>query len=101
MNEIECTWIAKDDCGNETSITITVRITDNTDPIITNVPADMTVDCDEDIPAAVDPDVEEVLGKVVERDGELAGTGNSIARVVGPPLLALCCSVFAKKRDAF
>ncbi len=44
------TWTAFDDCGNSTSRRQVITIIDSTDPILANVPADMTVECDK-IPA--------------------------------------------------
>ena len=40
------TWTATDDCGNTDIGTQVITVTDNTEPILTGVPADMTVACD-------------------------------------------------------
>ncbi len=46
------TWTARDECGNETVLTQTITVTDNTKPVFTTtIPADATVDCNS-IPAA-------------------------------------------------
>ncbi len=49
---LECTWTGTDDCGNSTSYTIYIKVVDNTPPVITNCPADITVDCGVQIPPA-------------------------------------------------
>lgn len=41
------TWTAIDGCGNETTETTAINITDTQNPIIINAPQDITVDCDE------------------------------------------------------
>ena len=40
------TWIATDNCGNASSGEQRIQVGDNTDPILTGVPADITVECD-------------------------------------------------------
>jgi uncharacterized protein YceK len=45
------TWTATDACGNSTTATQTLTVVDNTPPVLTGVPADATVQCD-NIPAA-------------------------------------------------
>ena len=45
------TWTATDACGNTTTATQTLTVVDNTPPVLTGVPADATVQCD-NIPAA-------------------------------------------------
>ena len=52
--EIIRTFTATDDCGNETSTTQTITITDQESPVLFNVPADATVECDNiPVPAEV------------------------------------------------
>ena len=50
---IERVWTASDDCGNTSSATQIITVVDTVGPAITDVPADMTVECDE-IPVATD-----------------------------------------------
>lgn len=54
---MHCTWIATDDNGNSTSLTLHMRIEDNNPPVFSNVPADITVACGEPVPPCVAPDV--------------------------------------------
>ncbi|MFK8009738.1 MAG: Ig-like domain-containing protein [Saprospiraceae bacterium] len=44
-------WTATDSCGNETTVSQLITVEDNTDPVLANVPNDVTVDCSS-IPAA-------------------------------------------------
>ena len=44
------TWTATDECGNSTQAQQVITIQDSTDPVLANVPADITAECD-DIPA--------------------------------------------------
>ena len=39
------TWEVTDDCGNSTSATQILTVDDTTDPVLVNVPVDITVDC--------------------------------------------------------
>ncbi len=48
--EIVRTWSATDACGNDVSQSQTSTYVDNTDPVVANVPADVTVECGDDIP---------------------------------------------------
>ena len=43
------TFTATDDCGNSTSATQTINIIDTTAPEISNIPADYTIECDEEL----------------------------------------------------
>lgn len=45
------TWIAKDDCNNTKTISHSIYLIDNQVPVITNIPANITVNC-ENIPQA-------------------------------------------------
>jgi len=40
------TWTASDNCGNSTTRQQTITIIDSTSPVLANIPADVTVECD-------------------------------------------------------
>ncbi len=40
------TWTATDACGNTTTASQTINVTDNTAPVFDNIPSDITVQCD-------------------------------------------------------
>ncbi len=46
------TWAARDSSGNTSKFTIHLKITDNTPPQISNVPADITISATDDLPVA-------------------------------------------------
>lgn len=48
---MERTWTITDDCGNSTSQTWTINVSDTEAPLIVGVPAGETLDCADDIPA--------------------------------------------------
>jgi hypothetical protein len=52
------TWTATDNCGNSTSERQTIKVQDTTDPVLSGVPADVTVECD-DVPDAALPTAED------------------------------------------
>ena len=52
FTELLCTWTATDDCGNVATFQITVRLTDTGAPVISGIPADITLDCLDPIPPA-------------------------------------------------
>jgi len=45
------TWTATDDCDNTVTATQVLTVVDTTDPIVTSVPADVTIECDEEVPS--------------------------------------------------
>ncbi len=47
-------WTATDDCGNVSSAEQVINVSDNTAPLITGVPADVSVECD-NVPAPASP----------------------------------------------
>lgn len=46
------TWTATDACGNSTSATQTITVQDSQGPVVSNVPADVTLNCGDAIPSA-------------------------------------------------
>ena len=48
------TWTATDNCGNASTQTQVITIQDTTDPVLSGVPGDITVECD-NVPAAASP----------------------------------------------
>ena len=47
-------WTATDNCGNASTQTQVITIQDTTDPVLSGVPSDITVECD-NVPAAASP----------------------------------------------
>ena len=45
------TWTATDDCGNSTTAVQTISAGDNEAPVITDIPADETIECSTGIPS--------------------------------------------------
>ncbi len=44
------TWTATDNCGNTAQVSQQIQVGDRSEPTFTNVPAEVTVSCDEDLP---------------------------------------------------
>ena len=59
-------WTGYDNCGNWTTIDRNVTIYDNVNPWFTTFPADVTVNCDEELPAEVWPTAEDNCDSEVE-----------------------------------
>ena len=61
--DLDCGFIivriftATDNCGNTSSASQTISIIDTTPPTISGVPSDLSLECDEEIPAPIDVDV--------------------------------------------
>jgi gliding motility-associated-like protein len=53
--ELERTWVATDNCGNSQVRKQTIFVVDNTVPVFTNTPADVTISCGNDVPVADNP----------------------------------------------
>ncbi|MFZ6053123.1 HYR-like domain-containing protein [Halocola ammonii] len=49
--QIQKTWSATDDCGNSTSVSQTITVVDTTAPVLSEMPENLTVECDEEIPS--------------------------------------------------
>jgi gliding motility-associated-like protein/uncharacterized repeat protein (TIGR01451 family) len=56
------TWTATDACGNNASASQTIRVDDQTAPVITEVPASVVLSCTSEVPAADIADVEAMDG---------------------------------------
>ena len=46
-------WTAHDNCGNTASESQVLTVIDSTDPELHGVPADITIECDQDVPDAI------------------------------------------------
>ncbi len=65
------TWTAIDDCGNTAQLSQRISVEDTTPPVISGVPANLTLECDEPIPPGTtpsatdncDPDPELTMGE--------------------------------------
>jgi len=61
--QLECgyqivrTWTATDDCGNNASVDQVINVVDETNPVVIGVPADITIECNETVPAPVNPTI--------------------------------------------
>ncbi|MFT4986151.1 MAG: hypothetical protein ACI8U0_001793, partial [Flavobacteriales bacterium] len=55
QEEMVRTWTATDDCGNATTVTQTIAVTDTTAPTLTGVPSNVTVECADDVLAPAQP----------------------------------------------
>jgi hypothetical protein len=51
--QIQKTWTAMDDCGNEISVSQNITVIDETAPVLSGVPADVPVECDQ-VPAVAE-----------------------------------------------
>jgi hypothetical protein len=69
---IERIWTATDVCGNVETHTQLVYVLDETSPVITGVPADITIECDDEIPAPIQ------LWATDNCDGTIAVTTNDV-----------------------
>jgi hypothetical protein len=49
-------WRAEDECGNVSFTSQTITVFDETAPTFYNCPADVTVECDQELPAVAEMD---------------------------------------------
>ena len=73
------TYSVTDDCGNSINVTQTIAVNDITPPVFSTPPANITVECVDDIPAMID------LSWIDNCDGVGAVTGVD-GSIFGPPL---------------
>ncbi|MFK8055683.1 MAG: gliding motility-associated C-terminal domain-containing protein [Saprospiraceae bacterium] len=52
VKHFKCTWTAVDACGNTESISINLKIKDNTIPAITSVPGNISISCEQSLPTS-------------------------------------------------
>ncbi|MEM9917761.1 MAG: T9SS type A sorting domain-containing protein [Bacteroidota bacterium] len=69
------TWTATDNCGNSSTASQVITLEDTTPPELTNVPADVTVDCN-DIPDRIDPIASDTCTGVSLQFEERQGPGS-------------------------
>ncbi len=62
---ITCRWTATDKCGNSSSFSFKVIVKDTKAPVFANVPANMTINCDETVPSSLAPTVSDACDKTV------------------------------------
>ncbi|MCX7549251.1 hypothetical protein, partial [Xanthomarina sp. F2636L] len=48
------TWTFTDSCNNTSSVSQTITVSDTTAPVAPAAPADLTVECIDDVPAPID-----------------------------------------------
>lgn len=80
-------WSATDHCGNSTSASQIINVVDNEPPVITGVPADMLINCNDSIPLspvvnAMDncDEMVDVTYEEIDLGGDCATTGRNIRR---------------------
>ena len=84
------TWTAIDACGNEAEASQIITVTDESAPVITQVPEDITIDCNAPIPAGnvtgvivsdnCDSDIEITFEDQEENNGSDCTAGGTIIR---------------------
>ncbi len=77
------TWTYTDECGNTASVSQIITVNDTTAPEFEGAPADITLDCSDDIPAMIELDWTDNCdgsGKVLGTDSDLDGACGTIIR---------------------
>jgi uncharacterized repeat protein (TIGR01451 family)/gliding motility-associated-like protein len=64
--KISCRWTATDKCGNSSAYVVHVLVKDTKAPIVTNVAANITLNCGETIPRATTPSVSDNCDNTVD-----------------------------------
>lgn len=65
IRDITYTWTGTDDCGNTSTYIIIVRVIDTTAPEFLTIPADVTLDCQDDLPTTTPTGSDNCGGTVV------------------------------------
>ncbi|NNL80499.1 MAG: T9SS type A sorting domain-containing protein [Flavobacteriaceae bacterium] len=60
------TWTFADNCGNTSSVSQTITVNDDTAPVAPAAPADITVECSDDVPPASDLKATDNCGGVID-----------------------------------
>jgi hypothetical protein len=79
--QVKRIWRATDDCGNTTAATQTITVQDNTAPVFTSVPGDVTIQCTQSLPPLSNPTATDACGGYVSITylGQVAtGSGCSV-----------------------
>ena len=71
------TWLATDDCGNQTEATQTINVVDNVPPVLSAAPANLSVECGADVPTAATLIATDNCGQIapVTMQETVVGTG--------------------------
>lgn len=72
--DIIYTWIGQDECGNRTFIDMMMHVVDNQAPVFTETPANVTLNCGDDVPSAMNATAIDNCGVVtIETTDEFLG----------------------------
>lgn len=86
------TWITSDDCGNTTEFTQTISTVDTTAPELSEYPSDLTISCNENLPAIPQIIAEDACNGFVEVDFQEEIEGVSACPTVVRTWCATDCS---------
>ncbi|WP_066225405.1 gliding motility-associated C-terminal domain-containing protein [Formosa haliotis] len=59
------TWLFTDNSGNSTEVSQTITVADTQAPIVPTIPADVTIDCSDELPAMIDLTAQDNCGAMV------------------------------------